>query len=1196
MHQLVETAPLRPATHAVGPYLGPGPVVVYAFNPLNPYERKVFRARPGQTLNELRPVTPLPVMCVLNGEPVLPEDWEYVPSVEDHVGYIVLPQGGGGDGGSNPVVTILGIIVTVVGALTYNPYLIAAGIAMLAMGLIPAPTFTPISPPPAANAELSPTYNIQLAGNSARLGQAIPVVYGLHVLMPDFAGQPYSEFDAVGDQYYHAILCLGMATDFVIKSVMIDDTVLSHFEGVEQQLYGPGGQPTLTLVNPCVVNAPEIAQQDLEYGTVVGPFASCGPGLRAVKIGIDVVFPRGLYFASDTGELQPKSVSWLFEARAISDSGAVAGNWFLLGLETFEDASNKAIRRTYTYDVPPGRYEVRGQRTTERDDNTRAGHDIQWLGMRAYLNSPAELDPEATYLALRIKANNQLSGLSQRRISVILQRKLPTWTPFAPGDANWLDVVLHLEMNGPNASTTFTDTSPTPKTVTAAGPAGAAQLTTAEVRYATASAHFTLPGARLEIDSAPLSVGTDEFDLRTWFYAVPTAVERVIYDCRDSVAGSAGFVWFITTAGKLAYAGGSPYVTKVTSVSIPTNAWSFLRLARISGRVYAQVNTTVEDLGADVRDLGRSAGGVCLDGPLVNTLVLTLRNGYDGDQGVANGGEFFVTGFIDPPNPSATDIVYLYDNDLHSLPSGTLIDSLTFDEIRGNEFVSIDFYIGLEAGEGATLSNVVNGSYGGACSCRITTSFGRIYDLSLDAAVLTGRAHAARIDTRCLAAGAKTTIGSAVDGSKTLNEFEFVGPFQLTVGTGRGTSAVPGVPVPTGPYPTDASIGGWSAPVETSSIAWAIVDALKNPTYGGGVDDSRIDLMTFYELDLLWKSRYDEFNGVFDKRTTLWSAIATIARAGRARPLMRGSVFTCVRDSQQELPVAMFGMRNIKRGSFSIDYVLVTEDDPDSIELEFFDARTWSANYVTMPIDPAVTAETAVKPMRMSIVGITGMKQAQREAAYYAAGARYRRSSIVFTTEMEGFLPGFGDLIGVGHDVTGWGSSGELVAWDGEIAECSEELTWSVGDHYAMLVDEQGDPAGPFKVVQGPTANSMRFVESPGDVPYVGTERERTRYAMGPGANYFKLCRVVSISPQGNNEVEIRAIVEDNRVHAADALYAGPSTGTAGGGPRTARYAPSGVPNYNAASTEQRNAYGFYSTAERTVGTVNDPAYVYAPS
>ena len=779
---------------------------------MDPRDRYAFRSREGANLRDLAPVTTLPVVCAWNGEFVHPADWHLVePTASDHVGFLTLPKGGGG----GSLQTVLGIILIIVGVLVPGAQsLIGVGAALLISGLLPAPNFAPLAQ--AQTDTPSPTYNIQLGGNSARLGQAMPVLYGRHIITPDFAAPPYSKFDDADNQFYHALMCIGVMDAFTVESTMIDDTELSHFVDVETQFVGPQFSGTLGLVEPVVVNAPEVANQELPYGAYVGPFAACGPGLRATKLEIDIICPRGLFYANDSGGLTDKTASWMVEARRINDRGAVTGSWSLLGSESLTLAQNSPVRRTYSYTVSAGRYEVRVQRLEAKDTNTRAGHEVNWAGMRAYLNISAPLDNNANFLALKIKANNQLSGLSQRRITLILRRKLPTWSPG----------------------------------------------------------------------------------------------------------------------------------------------------------------------------------------------------------------------------------------------------------------------------------------------------------------------------------------------------------------------------------------GGWTAPVETQGIAWALADVLKNPVYGGNIPDSRIDLQTLYELSLVWEARGDYFNGVFDKRVSLWSALTTIARVGRARPVMRGSVFTFIRDAEQTLPVALFNMRNIQKGSFNIEYQMVTEDSPDGIELEYFDQTTWSSGFVLLPA-PGVVGDP-VRPARASIIGITNLPQAQREASYMVADAAYRRAVMSFVTEMEGYLPAFGDLIAVSHDIAGWGKSGEVETWNGVFLVCSEDLDWSVGDNYAIFSSEQGDVLGPYKVIPGGTARSMSFPEGapPAGTFQTGTEQERTRYAMGAASSYAKMCRVLSILPRAGDVVQIRAVVEDNRVHSADLPYMeGPSGGS--GSRRTSVYMANETPVYNASSDVQHAHGGYYGDDDGQVGTPLVEGYGY---
>lgn len=182
------------------------------------------------------------------------------------------------------------------------------------------------------------------------------------------------------------------------------------------------------------------------------------------------------------------------------------------------------------------------------------------------------------------------------------------------------------------------------------------------------------------------------------------------------------------------------------------------------------------------------------------------------------------------------------------------------------------------------------------------------------------------------------------------------------------------------------------------------------------------------------------------------------------------------------------------------------------------------------------------------------------------------------------------------HDGDVYGSSsGEIEDWDGTRAVCTEELDWSVGDNYAVIVDQMGDLHGPWKVVPGTEPRSMQFVEGGADaIIYDGTERERTRYAMGPANSYAKLCRVISLQPKADNLVQVRAVVEDNRVHYADAPYLVGSGGTGGtGSGRRARYMADGTPPYPAASDAQHSNGAFYADEGGAVNAGTLDGYKY---
>lgn len=314
--------------------------VIFLRNPFAPADREVFSAPDNlsisQWLNAQAPqvsaaVQSQPTICLKNGHPVLRSDWA-VTKVEGAIIFVALPQGGGGGGGKNPLRTVLMIAVMVVANVYGGPLASAlgfsgslgtavasAGIALagsvLVNALVPLPT--PNVPTAGSLNSPSPTYSLQAQGNYARLTQPIPVVYGHHLVFPDFASTPYAEY-VDHDQYLHQLHVIGMG-EYEIHQIRIEDTPIQSFAEIQAQVILPGG--INTLFNHDVVTAPEVAGQELialadPGGAVVGPFTVNPPQTQVSHIGIDVLMLRGLYYANDDGSLSAKSVQWRVIARS----------------------------------------------------------------------------------------------------------------------------------------------------------------------------------------------------------------------------------------------------------------------------------------------------------------------------------------------------------------------------------------------------------------------------------------------------------------------------------------------------------------------------------------------------------------------------------------------------------------------------------------------------------------------------------------------------------------------------------------------------------------------------------------------------------------------------------------------------------------------------------------------------------------
>lgn len=795
--------------------------------------RNVFRPERGREVAAVeRPITvrawlagrgiaefDKPTICLLSGRALMRAEWSTaIIGPGDICTFMALPgRGGGGGGGSNPLQAVLTIAMMVVapeiagflapelawgaavesaiGMTGFNTLAFAGlkgAISMAGSALLGSVLGGPRSASPSDNwsgvgssnvPAASPTYSLQSQGNRARLGQPVPVLFGRHLIYPDLAAEPYVEY--VDNEQYLYQLHVVTVGECDIEAVRIEDSPIASFAEVSTNIVPPGG--ALTLVDPSVVSATEVSGQELKAPNQlgegesewIGPFVAGPVDTNATHIGIDIIFPRGLYYANDSGGLNSKTADWTIEAQPIDDEGAPDGDWQTLATESHTASSNTGIRLSFKYAVTSGRYQVRAKRTDTKDTSSRAGHEVRWGGMRAYITETTDFS-KVTVLELKMRATDNLSQRSARQVNCIATRKLPIW----------------------NSET------------------------------------------------------------------------------------------------------------------------------------------------------------------------------------------------------------------------------------------------------------------------------------------------------------------------------------------------------------------GWSAPTATRSIAWALADVCRNQVYGARKDDQQIDPEGLAALDAVWESRGDHFDGVFDTATNWWDALTRIARVGRAVPVKQWGVVRVVRDAAQTIPVAMFGPRNIVKGSFKIQYVLPTDDSADAVNLEYFSSRTWKPaevarrvaddDYLTWLTDNELTDTTDARdqyaaldddPARTKMFGVTDRAHALREAEFMAADNRYRRILPSFTAEMDGLIPTYGDLIAVTHDIPRWGIGGEIVDYDvvNDILVLSESVTFAEGEtHYIALRARSGGLLGPFEVEAVADEPFRVHLIDPlpdGYEPYTGGSEERTYFSFGAGVNYVRLARVLGMRPRAIDRFEIAAVIETDLVH-----------------------------------------------------------------
>jgi len=218
------------------------------------------------------------------------------------------------------------------------------------------------------------------------------------------------------------------------------------------------------------------------------------------------------------------------------------------------------------------------------------------------------------------------------------------------GDPFYNNVSLLLHFDGANGSTTFTDNSPSPKTVTANG---TAQISTTQSKFGGASAFFAgtgTPGWASTPSNTDFIFGIDNFTIEGWLYLAGGA-SGTVFDNRTS-STSLHPVLILANGGTGAndrisfyVAGFYPIISDVVTL---LNVWTHIALCRGAALTRLFVNGVQSGLTyADTNNYATS--GVVLTGAGLGQS--NALNGYIDDFRVTKGVARYTSNFTPPAAP-----------------------------------------------------------------------------------------------------------------------------------------------------------------------------------------------------------------------------------------------------------------------------------------------------------------------------------------------------------------------------------------------------------------------------------------------------------------------------------------------------------------------------------------------------------------
>jgi hypothetical protein len=223
-----------------------------------------------------------------------------------------------------------------------------------------------------------------------------------------------------------------------------------------------------------------------------------------------------------------------------------------------------------------------------------------------------------------------------------------SWTISAKyKDPDYNNVSLLLHGNGTNGSTTITDNSPSPKTVTAVGNA---QISTAQSKFGGASIAFS--GGTSSWLSAPdvsaLALLGFDFTFELWAYFTTSDNEFIFWNANSSTFGFRLNQVGSTSINLLASTTGSSHTTNVSAANaLQVNTWQHIAVSRSGTSCKIFVN------GLQVIDTtitgALSNGGINLIGG--RSAFPATMNGYIDDLRITKGVARYTANFTPPAAP-----------------------------------------------------------------------------------------------------------------------------------------------------------------------------------------------------------------------------------------------------------------------------------------------------------------------------------------------------------------------------------------------------------------------------------------------------------------------------------------------------------------------------------------------------------------
>lgn len=312
------------------------------------------------------------------------------------------------------------------------------------------------------------------------------------------------------------------------------------------------------------------------------------------------------------------------------------------------------------------------------------------------------------------------------------------------------------------------------------------------------------------------------------------------------------------------------------------------------------------------------------------------------------------------------------------------------------------------------------------------------------------------------------------------------------------------------------------------------------------------DDINYDELDRLhaiWSSRGDFYDFVQEDTSTVKEVINKALRAGFAELTIQDAQLTPVRDGvrtewdQQFFPASvqdahMYTPQNYLSEGLTRTVNAPRPDDPDGVEVEYFDGDTWQTEtvFALLPGDNAFRAE------KITVEGVIDRTRAWRIGMRYRRRLYYQRWNYSFSTELDALNSNYLGFVALSDNIPGYAQSSLIqdVADDGQgntVLLLSEPMDFTTGtSHVIAYRRRDGTIAGPWEAQRGDDDYELVTAIPASDRPSIDYAYDEPwpHALFGPAEQWCFPALVQSITPQGLQSVDVEAVNYDERVYQDD--------------------------------------------------------------